>query len=114
MAQNARKISFHFDTDTDPTYSAPNHTGTPERNLILAMLERAILDSVGNDAKEAEDAEEWLFNLDDNEEFSFNWVCEQLELDPKQISKTVSQMPKRGARKVAPWYFARPELVAAN
>lgn len=94
----------------------PNMTGTPERRLLLAILERAILDYVGNDVREFEHAEQWLFgdaprtNLD---HFSFQWVCEQLDLDPARISKKIRSMPRRGNRKVAPWYFAKSETVAA-
>lgn len=88
----------------------PNMTGTPERRLLLAILERAILDYVGNDAKEVEEAEAWLFgDLDapKNEQFSFQWVCEQLDLDMYRISAKIRNMPRRGNRKVAPWYFTK-------
>ncbi|MCB0310812.1 MAG: hypothetical protein KDD42_06240, partial [Bdellovibrionales bacterium] len=51
-----------IDRDTGGVYDKPNLTGTPERNLLMAILERAILDFVGNDQKEAEEAEIWLFD----------------------------------------------------
>lgn len=103
----------------------PNATGSPERRLILAILERAILDYVGNDAKEAEEAENWLFsdsgdcgNRDENDAedvddslsevdlpFSFPWVCQQLDLDACGISEQIRAMPKRGKSRIAPWYL---------
>ncbi|MFN4894856.1 MAG: hypothetical protein ACK5GN_14995 [Pseudomonadota bacterium] len=105
-----------FDRDFDQIFSAPNMTGTPERRLLLAILERAILDYVGNDPREVEEAEEWLFgSLEQGlkAQFSFSWLCEQLDLDPVKISRRIKAMPRRGNRKIAPWYFAKEELAVA-
>jgi hypothetical protein len=91
-----------------------NQKGTPERRLLLAVLERSILDFVGNDRKEADAAAEWLFtetdenaNDDNCEEFSFAWVCNFLDLDKSSVLRQVKAMPKRGKNKIAPWYFAK-------
>lgn len=107
-----------LDADSVALYEEPNVRGTPERNLILAILERAILDYVGNDAKEAKRAENWIFdseeefneNLTDN--FSFEWVCQQLDLEPEKISRIIKEMPKRGKNRVAPWYFDNYHVAA--
>jgi hypothetical protein len=93
-------------------FDEPNHTGSPERMLLLAVLERAILDFVGNDSKEAQLAEEWIFapSLADNAEpFSFPWICRELDLSPSSVSKIIRAMPKRGNNRIAPWYFTRKE-----
>ena len=50
-----------FDSDSTALFETPNLTGTPERRLLLAILERAILDYVGNDSKEVLEAGDWLF-----------------------------------------------------
>jgi hypothetical protein len=109
-----------FDRDFYQVFGAPNMTGTPERRLLLAILERAILDYVGNDTREVQEAEQWLFG--DNEhynehcstsQFSFGWLCEQLDLDPIKIANHIRSMPRRGNRKIAPWYFAKESLAAA-
>ena len=50
-----------LDVDANETFGEPNLTGTPERNLLLAILERAILDFVGNNEKEVSLAEDWIF-----------------------------------------------------
>lgn len=90
-------------------YTSSN--SSPERRLLVAILERAILDYVGNEKKEVIEAEEWLFgDLDDQTmlaplEYSFPWVCMQLELDTKDIANKIKIMPKRGSSRVAPWYF---------
>lgn len=89
------------------SHSAPNKTGSPERNLILAILERAILDYTGNDPEVAEDAEGWLFgdNSDpDPEQFTFPWVCNELDLDMKEVVQKIRSMPRRGNSRVPPWY----------
>ena len=103
-----------IDRDFDHVFGAPNHTGSPERRLLLAILERAILDYVGNDPREIHEAEEWLFgNLDaSRNQFSFHWICEQLDLDTSKIVKKIRSMPRRGNRKVAPWYFAKEVATA--
>jgi hypothetical protein len=105
-----------IDRDFSQVFGAPNMTGSPERRLLLAILERAILDYVGNDTREIHEAEEWLFNSTDTGargHFSFAWVCEQLDLDPRKIAKKIKSMPRRGNRKIAPWYFAKEALASA-
>lgn len=94
------------------TFEEPNHTGSPERMLLLAVLERAILDYVGNDQKEALAAQEWIFGepiLDRAEPFSFPWICRELDLIPHAVSEMIRAMPKRGNNRIAPWYFTRKE-----
>lgn len=109
MPQDNKKIPS-IDVDAVSIYDKPNLRGTPERNLVLAILERAILDYVGNNEKEVRRAEAWLFttneDYDENqiEDFSFEWVCHQLDLEPKKIAKIIRDMPKRGKSRVAPWY----------
>ncbi len=96
--------------DYQQEFGSPNMTGSPERRLLLAILERAILDFVGNDLREIAEAEEWIFSYNDIStagNFSFSWVCEQLDLDRNKISQKIRSMPRRGARKVAPWYFQK-------
>jgi hypothetical protein len=85
-------------------------TGSPERRLLLAILERAILDYVGNDPREIDEAEQWLFGDTERgttQQFSFGWVCEQLDLDAPKIAEKIKSMPRRGNRKIAPWYFSK-------
>ena len=98
------------DKDFVNVIGVPNMTGSPERRLLLAILERAILDYVGNDQREVEEAEEWLFGDTESvpyDRFSFAWICEQLDLDLNKITSKIRGMPRRGNRKVAPWYFMK-------
>lgn len=89
-------------------YDAPSEKGSPERNLLMAMLERAILDYVGNNRSEVSEADEWLFSDEELEAprpFSFAWLCSELDLEVSKIRRIIKQMPKRGGNRVAPWYF---------
>ena len=92
--------------------SIPNERGTPERRLLLAVLERAILDFVGNEVKEATAAAEWLFadeaiEDENSDEFSFSWICNYLDIDRSGVLSHIKALPKRGNKKIAPWYFAK-------
>jgi len=74
---------------------------------LVAVLERSLLDYVGNDIKEAEAASEWLFEEDNDsayDQFTFAWVCQELDLDYRKIAEKIKKLPKRGARRIAPWY----------
>ena len=96
------------DVDAFSVFDARNETGTPERNLLMAILERAILDYLGNQNSEAMSAEEWIFGEHSSrfmESFSFPWVCQQLDLDIKKVTAVINSMPKRGENRTAPWYW---------
>ena len=96
-----------IEVDGQVLYEEPNLTGTPERNLLMAILERALLDLVGNEDKQVEAAENWFFGQEQQalkeDEFSFPWICQQLDLDLSTISEKVKSMPKRGTSRIAPW-----------
>ena len=113
MSNNASKRAFlNFES---PLNSTPNHTGSPERNLMMAVLERSILDYVGNKASDIQSAKEWIFSEahEPQEKFSFAWICSELDLDPKRIAEAIKAMPKRGNNRVAPWYFTKQQNKAA-
>ena len=110
---NNKTFILTVDTTAIDSFTEPSQRGTPERNLLMAILERAILDYVGNDQKELEQATQWIFSdLDDEQatEFSFPWVCQQLDLDTANIANMIKAMPKRGSNRVAPWYFDKAPL----
>lgn len=96
-------------------FDEPNLTGTPERNLLLAILERAIRDYIGNTRSDARNAKEWIFEGSFEQpyvEFSFAWVCHQLDLEPERIADLIAAMPKRGEHRTAPWYFLKEDYDA--
>ncbi|MCB9029560.1 MAG: hypothetical protein H6619_00780 [Deltaproteobacteria bacterium] len=103
-------MAVRIDTDAYHLFDVPNRTGSPERNLCLAILERAMLDFTGNDKEQSVAAKEWIFGDLSNpqyEPFSFPWVCLQLDLDLWKTVSLVKSLPKRGESRVAPWYMKR-------
>ena len=101
---------FIGEIEAQEVFGPVNLTGTPERNLLMAIMVRAILDVVGNDQREAEEAEDWLFGgsaADEDEPYTFPWLCQQLDLDRFEIAAKIKAMPKRGNRRIAPWYFQK-------
>ncbi|MCB0331884.1 MAG: hypothetical protein KDD55_00225 [Bdellovibrionales bacterium] len=110
--ENKGTSVLQIDLDAQDLFGEPNFRGTPERNLLMAVLERAILDFVGNDEKEVISSEEWIFGELKNPdyiEFSFPWICQQLDIDVHFVAETIRNMPKRGSRRVAPWYFQKTD-----
>lgn len=98
-----------IDYDAYRLIDIPNLTGTPERRLLLAVLERAILDFVGNDEKEVNEATGWIFDDEDDGsgDFSFGWICQELDLNVRDIQEKIRKMPKRGDSRIAPWYLTK-------
>lgn len=76
------------------------------RPLLLAILERAILDMCGNKGfgREAKapivrDARFWVTRWhpdDTHAEWTFPWVCLNLDLDPVKIRETIVNLAKDG------------------
>ncbi|RME59990.1 MAG: hypothetical protein D6780_04175 [Candidatus Dadabacteria bacterium] len=70
----------------------------PERNLLAAVLARAICDAFGTAQCErhiVRSARKWLFReLDPTEPFSFAWVAVQLDLDPVELQRTLRRYEK--------------------
>jgi hypothetical protein len=66
----------------------------PCRRLVVAVLERALLDAVGPTSREAEraDARAWIAS-DDDAPFSFVWVTNQLGIDPAWLRGRVLRQP---------------------
>lgn len=60
----------------------------PCRRLVLAVLERALLDAVGRTSRDAErvEARAWIAS-NDEAPFSFLWVAHQLGFDPDWLRK---------------------------
>ena len=87
--------------------SAPDEFSerSPERRLLVALLRRAILDYLSSDTLEAIEAQEWLFSEEAfseyHDDFSFNWICEQLGIETSQLLKQLKVMePKEEQRRV--------------
>jgi len=65
----------------------------PERNLLAAVMARAICDAFGSAQCErhvVRSARQWIFApLAPKEPFSFAWVATNLDLDPEDLQKSM-------------------------
>ena len=65
----------------------------PERNLLAAVLARAICDAFGSaqcDRHVVRSARQWLFGkLTPTRAFSFAWVAQHLDLDPVSLQQSL-------------------------
>ncbi|MCC6954023.1 MAG: hypothetical protein IT290_07885 [Deltaproteobacteria bacterium] len=65
----------------------------PERNLLAAVLARAICDAFGSaqcDRHVVRSARQWLFGaLTPTRAFSFAWVAQHLDLDPVTLQQSL-------------------------
>lgn len=72
---------------------ASSRTVKPERNLLAAVLARAICDAFGSaqcDRHVVRSARQWLFgSLTPTRAFSFAWVSQHLDLDPIALQNTL-------------------------
>lgn len=65
----------------------------PERELLIATLDRAVLDFYGSNEEIKSEAAEWLFEQTDTEGlFSFNWICEHLEIEPQEVRDQIERL----------------------
>ena len=73
--------------------SGANRAVKPERNLLAAVLARAICDAFGNaqcDRHVVRSARQWLFGkLTPTRAFSFAWVAQHLDLEPLALQNTL-------------------------
>ena len=78
--------------EEDEGFAAPRNI-KPERNLLAAVLARAICDAFGSaqcDRHIVRSARQWLFGkLAPTHAFSFAWVAHYLDLDPVALQQTL-------------------------
>lgn len=85
-----------------------NSLRLPEHNLLIALLNRALLDYLGSSGEEHRHAADWLFAEDDSDDtFSYRWVCEHLGLEPDFLLGGVRVMREESNGKVKRWYLQR-------
>ena len=82
-----------FGNAEDDSTSAASKSIKPERNLLAAVLARAICDAFGSaqcDRHVVRSARQWLFGpLTPTKAFSFAWVSQHLDLDPAALQITL-------------------------
>ena len=82
----------------------------PEKRLVLAILEDAILTFQDNhaarDGKKKrlfDQANVWIFNVSDDWVFSFKNICHVLEFNPEYIRKGLAQWREKDSAKPSLW-----------
>ena len=79
--------------DDEDSNSVASKGVKPERNLLSAVLARAICDAFGSaqcDRHVVRSARQWLFGaLTPTRAFSFAWVAQHLDLDPVALQHTL-------------------------
>lgn len=90
MTNSSALSRFSPEREEDNEASSPVK---PERNLLAAVLARAICDAFGTAHCErhiVRSARQWLFGkLTPTKAFSFAWVALHLDLDPVQLQDTL-------------------------
>jgi len=90
MSSNNALTRFPSDSDEDSSNSSPVKA---ERNLLAAVLARAICDAFGTAHCErhvVRSARQWLFGkLTPKEPFSFAWIALHLDLEPEQLQESL-------------------------
>lgn len=64
---------------------------SPEKQLLYAVLSRAIRDYIGDEKLPKRCASHWLFFSKKTDEFSFIWICRELDLGVKEIRNLILQ-----------------------
>lgn len=92
MGKNAKKTleqSDLYESCLDELF--PVNDFKAERNLLAAVLARAICDAFGSADVEKHvrrTARQWIFGSNDpSKPFSFEWVCNSLEIDPVELRR---------------------------
>ena len=89
---NSANAASRFSADREEEQEAQSPV-KPERNLLAAVLARAICDAFGSAHCErhvVRSARQWLFGkVDASVPFSFAWVAMHLELDPVALQHTL-------------------------
>jgi hypothetical protein len=90
-----------FSIDNDSLFSIGYDPSYPEaeRKLLVAILERAILDFIGTDRREMQEASYWFLN-DDDSFLSFDWICTELSINKDTFIRKLSALPKREKRPI--------------
>ena len=69
-----------------------NKIPAPERELLIAVLDRAVLDYCGREGELHEKARDWIFLESDYEDvFSFASICYHLGLDQSALRRQINK-----------------------
>ncbi|MBL7661591.1 hypothetical protein JNK13_02450 [bacterium] len=73
-----------------------NQQLTPEKHLLVALLQRAILDLVSPHEEDRDEAKDWVLSTNSEDvPFSFKWTCSELGLNPTKVSTAIIDLDPR-------------------
>jgi hypothetical protein len=83
--------SFDICNTKEFSYSKPV---TPEIELLVATLDRAVLDYYGTNTNVGREAAEWIFSdeLSDDALFSFCGICDYLAIEPGKVRQCINNL----------------------
>lgn len=103
---------------TASDYYDPELGNTPEKELLRAVLLRAIVDSFIPHKPERVSALQWIHKKGCCVPFSFDYICVTLDLDPEDLRYRVTHLTepvkKTRVRKVGLVYKKRAEELLEN
>ena len=102
--------SDHSSVVSSEISSSPDDRLTPEKRLLLAVLEQAIRDVLDHDKPHGKQAERWFFedwNTEHSLPFSLSWICRHLDIDMTQTQKKVREFIEHGIPAGMAWAFRR-------
>jgi hypothetical protein len=89
---------FFCSVQADPNYFAITRQCPAERNLLVAVLERAIKDAArmfdirtSNPKASTNNARAWI-ESDEEEEFTYLWICSELGLDAESLRDGIAML----------------------
>ncbi len=83
-------LSYDFTAQRESASVKPNN---PEHELLVAILDRAVLDFYSRRDALRGPAQEWLFEAEEDDGmFSFEWICQHLGLDSEAVRKRVAEL----------------------
>lgn len=69
----------------------------PERQLLAAIVFRALLDLGAKKYQDRQSAKKWL--MSENERaFSFKWICKELYADAEAVRQKTQELLKKGTK----------------
>lgn len=98
--QYSERRSLSFESDIQEQFDS-NASILPERNLLKAILMRALEDVIGRDPEIRQGAIEWFFSDNKNDvyetegnykTFTFTGICNLLEIEKSLVLREVSKL----------------------
>lgn len=95
----------HWGYDHDLVNCPQTSCVAPERNLLAAMIARAICDAFGTasiSASDKREARHWLFcELMPDHPYTFAWAMKYLDLDPVKVQQSLLNNTNNSAEEFA-------------